>query len=150
MHSFLYSILPSLKSRLVNSLHVFAKIININYEKPGTLAAILSLQNFSPIGLQICFTLFHCMIFLFLFFNILFHIELYRLSHGCVNHDSEGKRFKSPIHCCDVTKPPYLFSGELSTSTLHCELLFVYIVCCRGTGQCFYVLRRRKPDVILT
>ena len=61
--------------------------------------------------------------------------------HGCANHNTEGKRFKSPIHCCDVTKPPYLFSGELCTSTLHCKLLFVYTVCCRRTGQCFSVLR---------
>ena len=38
------------------------------------------------------------------------------LGHGCANHDTEGKRFKSPIHCCDVTKPPYLYSGELCTS----------------------------------
>ena len=29
------------------------------------------------------------------------------------NHDTEGKRFNSPIHCCDATKPPYLLSGEL-------------------------------------
>ena len=27
---------------------------------------------------------------------------------------------------------------------LHCELLFVYIVCCRRTGQCFSVLRTRN------
>ena len=73
-----------------------------------------------------------------------------RLEYGCANHDSEGKRFKYPIHCCDVTKPPYLFSGELSNSTLHCKLLFVYTVCCRRTGQCFSVLRTRKSDVILT
>ena len=48
------------------------------------------------------------------------------LEHGCANQDTEGKRLKSPIHCCDVTKPPYLFSGELCTSPLHCKLLFVY------------------------
>ena len=72
------------------------------------------------------------------------------LEHGCANHDTEGERFKSPIHCCDVTKPPYLFSGELFTSPLHSELLFVYIVCCRRIGQCFSVLRTRKSDVILT
>ena len=72
------------------------------------------------------------------------------LEHGCANHDTEGKRFKSPIHCCDVTKPPYLFSDKLCTSPLHRKLLFVYTVCCRRTGQCFSVLRTRKPDVILT
>ena len=38
------------------------------------------------------------------------------LRHGCANHYTEGKLFKSSIHCCDVTKPPYLFSGELCTS----------------------------------
>ena len=70
------------------------------------------------------------------------------LTHGCANHDTEGKRFKSPIHCCDVTKSPYLFSGELCTSPLHCKLLFVYTVCCRRTGQCFSLLRTRKPDVV--
>ena len=72
------------------------------------------------------------------------------LVHGCANHDTEGKRFKSPIHCCDVTNRPYLFSGELCTSPLHCKLLFVYTVCCRRTRQCFFVLRTRKSDVILT
>ena len=71
-------------------------------------------------------------------------------AHGCANHDIEGKRFKSPVHCCDVTKPPCLFSGELCTSPLQCKLLFVYTVCCRRTGQCFSVLRTRKSDVIVT
>ena len=66
-----------------------------------------------------------------------------RLEHGCANHDTEGKRFKSPIHCCDATKPPYLLCGKLCTSHLLCELLFVYIVCCLRTGQCFSVLRTR-------
>ena len=66
--------------------------------------------------------------------------------HGCTNHVTEGKRFKSPIHCCDVTKPPYLFSGELCTSP--CKLLFVYTLCCRRTGQYFSVLRTHKPDVV--
>ena len=36
-------------------------------------------------------------------------------THG-LEHATEGKRFSLPIHCCDVTKPPYLFSGELCTS----------------------------------
>ena len=43
--------------------------------------------------------------------------NLLYLHHGCANHDTEGKHFKSPICCCDVTKPPYLFSGELCTSS---------------------------------
>ena len=72
-----------------------------------------------------------------------------RLTHWCANHDTEGKRFKSPIHCCDVMKPPYLFSNELCTSPLHCKLLFMYTVCCRRTGQCFSVLRTGKSDFIL-
>ena len=72
------------------------------------------------------------------------------LNHGCANHDTEGKRFKSPIHCCDVTRPPYLFSGELCTCTSHYKLLFVHTVCYRSTRQCFSVLRARKSDVILT
>ena len=50
-----------------------------------------------------------------------YFIKLVCLSHGCANHDAEGKCFKSPIHCCDVTKPPYLFSIELCTSPLHCN-----------------------------
>ena len=48
-----------------------------------------------------------------------FEIGMY-LGHGCANYDTEGKRFKSPIHCCDVMKPPSLISGELCTSPLHC------------------------------
>ena len=71
------------------------------------------------------------------------------IGHGCANHDTEGKRFNSPIHCCDATKPPYLFTGELCISPLHCQLLFVYLLCCRHTGQCFSVLRTRNSDVIL-
>ena len=70
--------------------------------------------------------------------------------HGCANHATEGETLQSPIHCCDVTNPPYLFSGQLCTSTLHCKRLFVYTVCCRCGGQCFSVLRTRKSDVILT
>ena len=53
------------------------------------------------------------------------------LYHGCENHATEGETLQSPIHCCDVTKPPYLFSGELCTSSLHCKCLFVYTVCSR-------------------
>ena len=88
-------------------------------------------------------------------FDIFFCLEFtshlpFLLEHGCANHDTEGKRLKYPIHCCDVTNPPYLLSGELCTSPLHCKLLFVYTVCCRRTGQCFSVLRTRKSDVILT
>ena len=82
--------------------------------------------------------------------SYIFSLNFICLKHGCANHDTEGKRFKSPIHCCDVTKSPDLFSGELCTSPLHCKLLFVYTVCCRITGQCFSVLRTRKSDVILT
>ena len=75
-----------------------------------------------------------------------------RLAHGCANHATEGERLQSSIHCCDVTNPPFLFSGELCrpTTTLHCGRLFVYTVCCRRGGQCFSVLRIRNPDVILT
>ena len=54
----------------------------------------------------------------------------------------------SPIHCCDVTKPPYLLSGELCTSPLHSNRLYVYTVCCRRGGQCFSVLRTRHTDVV--
>ena len=41
-----------------------------------------------------------------------------------------------------------LARGELCTSPLHCKLLFVYIVCCQRTGQCFSVLRTRHTDVV--
>ena len=54
----------------------------------------------------------------------------------------------SPIHCCDVTKPPYLLSGELCTSPLHSNRLYVYTVCCRRDGQCFSVLRTCHTDVV--
>ena len=59
-----------------------------------------------------------------------------------------GEMLLSPIHCCDVTKPPYLLSGELCTSPLHSNRLFVYTVCCRRRGQCFSVLRTRHTDVV--
>ena len=59
-----------------------------------------------------------------------------------------GEMLLSPNHCCDVTKPPYLPSGELSTSPLHSNRLFVYTVCCRRRGQCFSVLRTCHTDVV--
>ena len=34
-----------------------------------------------------------------------------------------GEMLLSPIPCCDVTKPPYLLSGELCTSPLHSNRL---------------------------
>ena len=65
------------------------------------------------------------------------HQHTHHLNHGCTNHDTEGKHFKSTIHCCDITKPPYLFSGELCTSPLHCKLLFVTpcAVCAPGSAS---------------
>ena len=54
----------------------------------------------------------------------------------------------SPIHCCDVTKPPYLLSGELCSSSLHSNRLYVYNVSCRRGGQCFSVPRIRHTDVV--
>ena len=54
----------------------------------------------------------------------------------------------STIHCCDVTKPPYLLRGKLCTSPLHSNRLYVYTVCCRRGGQCFSVLRTRYTDVV--
>ena len=59
-----------------------------------------------------------------------------------------GEMLLSPIHCCDVTKPPYLLSGELYTSPLHPNRFYVYIVCCRRGGQCFSVVRTRHTDVV--
>ena len=59
-----------------------------------------------------------------------------------------GEMLRSPIHCCDVTKPPYLLGGELCTSPLHSNRLFVYTVCCRRRGQCFSELRTRHTDVV--
>ena len=74
----------------------------------------------------------------------------FSIGYGCANHATEGKRFSLPIHCCEVTKSPYLFSGELCTSPLHSKRLFVYTVCCRRGGQCFSVLGTCKSEVILT
>ena len=54
----------------------------------------------------------------------------------------------SPIHCCDVMKPPYLLSGKLCTSPLHSNRLYVYTVCCWRGGQCFSVPRKRHTDVV--
>ena len=59
-----------------------------------------------------------------------------------------GEMLLSPIHCCDVTNPPYLLSGKLCTSPLHSNRLFVYTVCCRRRGQCFSVLRTSHTDVV--
>ena len=54
-----------------------------------------------------------------------------------------GEMLLSPIHCCDVTKPPFLLSGELCTVLHPCTL-----VACRRDGQCFSVLRIRHTDVV--
>ena len=59
-----------------------------------------------------------------------------------------GEMLLSPIHCCEVTRPPYLLTGELCTSPLHSNSLYVYTVCCRRGGQCFSVLRTRHIDVV--
>ena len=59
-----------------------------------------------------------------------------------------GEMLLSPIHCCDITKPPYLLSGKLCTSPLHSNCLFVYTVCCRRGGQCISVLRTRHTDIV--
>ena len=75
-------------------------------------------------------------------------MRLNRLEPGCANYATEGKCFLSPIHCCDVTKPPYLLSGELCTSPLHSNHLYVYTVCCRRGGQCFSVFRTRYTEVV--
>ena len=77
-----------------------------------------------------------------------YFIVVHSLQHGCANHATEGKCFCPPIHSCDVTKPPYLLSGELCTSPLHSNRLFVYIVCCWRRGHCFSVLRTRHTDVV--
>ena len=59
-----------------------------------------------------------------------------------------GEMLLSPIHCCDITKPPYLLSDELCTSPLHSNRLYVYTVCCWHGGQCFSVLRTCHTDVV--
>ena len=59
-----------------------------------------------------------------------------------------GEALQSPIHCCDVTKPPFLVSGEICTSPFHSKRFFVYPVCCRRGGQCFFMLRTRHTDVL--
>ena len=59
-----------------------------------------------------------------------------------------GEMLLAPVHCCDVTKPLYLLSGELCTSPLHSNRLYVYTVCCRRGGQCFSLLRTLHTDVV--
>ena len=59
-----------------------------------------------------------------------------------------GEMLLSPIHCCDVTKPPYSLSGELCTSSLHSNRLYVYTVCYRRGGHYFSVLRTRHTDIV--
>ena len=59
-----------------------------------------------------------------------------------------GEMLLSPIHCCDVTKPPSLLSDELCTSPLYSNCLYVYTVCCRRGGQCISVLRTRHTNVV--
>ena len=59
-----------------------------------------------------------------------------------------GEMLLSPIHCCVVTKPPYLFSGKLFTSPLHSNRLYVYTACCRRGGQCLSLFRTRHTDVV--
>ena len=68
-----------------------------------------------------------------------------RLTHGCANHDTEGKRFKF--------RHPLLWRNEASLldqwRTMYFPLaLFAYIVCCRRTEQCFSVLRTHKSDIV--
>ena len=80
------------------------------------------------------------------------HLFTVIIYHGWANHDTEGKRSKSPIHCCDVTKPPYLFSCELCASPLHCKLCLCApcAVGAPGSASCFSVLRTSNSDIILT
>ena len=73
------------------------------------------------------------------------------LEHECANHATEGKRFSPPIHCCDVSKPPYLFSGEICTLPLYSKRLFVYTVCCRRGCSASLLSEhviRRHSDVV--
>ena len=85
--------------------------------------------------------------------NVTQYLMVYRkvhLVHGCANHDTEGKRFKSPIHCCDVMKPPYFISGELCTFPCTVNSCLCTSCAVGATGQCFSVFRTRNSDVILT
>ena len=59
-----------------------------------------------------------------------------------------GEMLLFPIHCCDVTNPPYLLSGELCTSPLLSNRLYAYTACCRRGGQSFSVLGTRHTDVV--
>ena len=72
------------------------------------------------------------------------------LDHGFANHDTEGKLIKSPMHCCDVTKPPYLFSSELCTSP--CTVNFCLCTPCAVGAPVSASLCSEyvKSDVILT
>ena len=52
--------------------------------------------------------------------NYKYCFSLSRQTTGAQMTILRGNASSSPIHCCDVTKPPYLISGELFTSPLHC------------------------------
>ena len=69
------------KSRLVILFQVCAKIVHINYQKPGILAAILSLQYFLPYWTtnSFYFVLFCFMILWLLFLTFSYRIRLHRL-----------------------------------------------------------------------
>ena len=48
-----------------------------------------------------------------------------------------GEMLLSPIHCCDVTKPLFLLSGELCTSPLHSSRLSArrsVLLCAQNTS----------------
>ena len=69
----------------------------------------------------------------------------YHLTHGCANHDTEGKRFKFPH--------PLLWRNEASLldqrPTMYFPLaLYACTVCCLRTEQCFSVLRTHKSDAV--
>ena len=56
-----------------------------------------------------------------------------------------GNASSSPIHCCEVTKPPYLFSGELCTSPLHCLRTSCAVVAPSCASLCS---KKHKSDVV--
>ena len=67
------------------------------------------------------------------------------LTHGCANHDTEGKRFEFPHPLLRHNVASILDQWR----TMYFPLaLFAYPVCCQCTEQCFSVLRTHKSDVV--
>ena len=70
---------------------------------------------------------------------VLFREAIYERAYTSNSHYTTGAQItlQFPIHCCDVTKLPYL-------SVANSKRLFLYTVCCRRGCQCFSVISTRN------